>query len=220
METMLWTRHNRRAMGDLERYNERRSALSLRPGHPDGKGLNGFLLDWYMSEPRGVVAKPQRQILAEFFTSMLVLTSSFKYKPAIGVSNYLYRVNDQWVLSLIAPDEWSEEHRRGFVGTCELQRDMTWTIAPSASLAENEAIVDALGRFYDGFAETMDTDLTLEEILPFYVGRMPYYQRLFASALSRSIRAAVTLGDQTSIPARDWQNLLPKRGESLLTHGN
>ena len=79
-------------MNDIERRDPDRTSVALRPGNPDGKGLNGFLLDWYRSEPRGVVAKPQRQVLAEYFTSMLVLSASFKYKPAIGVANYLYQL--------------------------------------------------------------------------------------------------------------------------------
>jgi hypothetical protein len=64
----------------------------------------------------------------------------------------------------------------------------------------------------------LDTDLTLEEILPFYVRRLPYYQRLFASALSRSVRAAVTLGDQASTSCRHWQALLPQLNTGLLAH--
>ena len=69
-------------------------------GNPEGKGANGFLLDWYQSEPRGVVAKPQRQLLAEFFTSMLVLSAIFKFRPVVGVSNYLYWINGEWSLLL------------------------------------------------------------------------------------------------------------------------
>ena len=71
-------------------------------------------------------------------------------------------------------------------------------------------------RFYKALDETMDSDLTLEEILPFHVARMPYYQRLHASALSRSIRAAVILGDQTGTPCRQWQVLLPRVENVLL----
>jgi len=204
-------------VGKLKQHRSEGGAVVRRPdGNPEGKGLNGFLLDWYRSEPRGVVAKPQRQVLAEFFTSMLVLSAKFSYKPVVGVANYLYFVNGDWTLSLIGPDEWTEERRAGFVGTCVLQRDMTWTIAPSDLLAGDNDVSDAVGRFYDAFAETLDTDLTLEEILPFYVGKMPYYQRLYASALSRSIRGAVTLGDQRSIRCRDWRMLLPKLDSALL----
>jgi hypothetical protein len=96
---------------------------------------------------------------------------------------------------------------------------MTWTITPSAVLADNSAVSEAIGRFYDAFAEMLDTDLTLEEILPFFAGKLPYYQRLFASALSRSVRAAVTLGDQDSISCRHWQTQLPRQRNALLHCG-
>ena len=204
-------------MTDLTVKNERDNALATQPpGNPDGKGANGFMLDWYRTEPRGLVAKPQRQVMAEFFTSMLVLSARFKYKPAIGVDNFLYRVDDEWQLSLIGPEQWSDRHRDGFVGTCVLQADMTWTIDPSERLLEPGPLADAVGRFFDAFAETMDTDMTLEEILPFYVRRLPYWQRLHASALSRSIRGTVKLSGTSAVRARDWQLALPSRGETVL----
>lgn len=185
-------------------------------GNPDGKGANGFLLDWYRTEPRGVVAKPERQLLAEYFTSMLILSARFKYKPAIGVENYLYVIDREWSLSLIPPDQWTAERQAGFVGTCVLQTDMTWTIEPSDNLAVDGPVADAVARFYAAFAESLNTDLTLEEILPFYVGRMPYYQRLFANALSRSIRGTVTLTGQRGLQSRDWQQALPRSGRRLI----
>lgn len=208
-------------MGELKRYRLRNSAVALQAdSNPEGKGLNGFLLDWYQSEPRGVVAKSQRQVLAEFFTSMLILSAKFKYRPAVDVPNYLYSINNEWSLSLISPDEWSDERHAGFAGTCVLQPDMTWTITPSELLTESTPVADAVGRFYDAFAETLDTDMTLEEILPFYVGTMPYYQRLYANALSRSIRGAVTLGGQSSMKCRDWQLRLPRLERVLLSSKN
>ena len=186
--------------------------------NPEGKGANGFMLDWYRSEPRGVVAKPRRQVLAEFFTSMLILSAHFKYKPAIGVENYLYWVDGQWSLSLIAPEQWSGERQRGFAGTCVLQHDMTWTISPSENLADNDDIIEAIGRFYDAFADTLDTDLTLEEILPFYVRTMPYYQRLHANALSRSIRGTITIAGDRSVPCHEWLARLPFADGMLLQY--
>jgi hypothetical protein len=204
-------------MGDLTRPG-RKGIAAKTEGNPEGKGLNGFLLDWHRTEPRGVVVKGRRQILAEFFTSMLVLSAGFKYKPAVGVENYLYFVDGSWILSLIAPGEWSARHRDGFAGTCELQPDMTWTITPSQRLGECRPVTDAIARFYDAFADTLDADLTLEEILPFYVRRMPYWQRLHASALSRSIRATLVLGDQAATRCRDWRVLLPEFDVNLLVH--
>ena len=65
----------------------------------------------------------------------------------------------------------------------------------------------------------LDTDLTLEEILPFYARGLPYYQRLFASALSRSVRAAVTGSDRASTSCRQWQSQLPRVEHELLAYG-
>ena len=208
--------HNGR-MGKLKRYQPDATAVVAKAdGNPEGKGLNGFLLDWHHSEPRGVVAKSQRQVLAEFFTSMLVLSAAFKYKPVVGVPNYLYFIDNEWSLSLIAPQEWTRERQAAFAGTCVLQRDMTWTITPSDLLADDNAVSDAVGRFYDAFANMLSTDLTLEEVLPFYVGRMPYYQRLYASALSRSIRKTLTLADLTFLKSREWRLALPERSRNML----
>jgi hypothetical protein len=208
-------------MRQLKHLESVSSAIARKTdGNPEGKGLNGFLADWYQSEPRGIVAKPRRQLLAELFKSMLVLSATFKFRPTVGTANYLYWINGEWSLSLIAPKEWSHERRAGFAGTCLLQRDMTWTISPSGMLADENPVSDAIGRFYDAFAEMLDTDLTLEEILPFYVGRLPYYQRLYASALSRSVYAAVTLNDQAPTSCRQWYMLLPQRRFDLLTYGD
>jgi hypothetical protein len=149
---------------------------------------------------------------------MLVLSAAFKFRPVVGTANYLYWINDEWSLSLIAPEEWSHARRAGFAGTCVLQRDMTWTITPSELLAKDNLVSDAIGRFYDAFAETLDTDLTLEEILPFYVDKLPYYQRLYASALSRSVRAAVITGDQAQSSCREWYMLLPAQKNGLLAY--
>ena len=204
-------------MTKLQRFNQQSRAVAARTDvNPEGKGLNGFLLDWYRSEPRGVVAKPQRQVLAEFFTSMLVLSAKFKYKPAVGVANYLYWTDDEWSLSLIAPDEWSDKRRAGYAGTCVLQSDMTWTILPSDLLRDEGPVTAAISRFYDAFMHTLDIDLTLEEILPFHIDKMPYYQRLHANALSRSIRASIALGHQATIRCRDWRALLPRLERLLL----
>lgn len=204
-------------MSDQQQLRLRNPSIALQTdGNPEGKGLNGLLSDWRRSEPRGVAAKPQRQVLAEFFTSMLVLSARFGYEPVVGKPNYLYWVNEEWRLSLISPQEWSGGRGNRFAGCCILQRDRTWTIMPSELLGQENAVSDAVGRFYEAFTEIMDTDLTLEQILPFYVGKMPYYQRLNANALSRSIRGSIILGDQTSIPCRDWRLELPRMDRLLL----
>ncbi len=183
----------------------------LKPsGNSDGKGVNGFLQDWQRTSPRGLRAKPKLQILAELFTSQLALSAAFQYRPVVGGRNYLYLVDGRWSLSLIAPDEWSDERRAGYAGQLVLQPDMTWTITPADSLARRPRVYKALRQFYEAFADSLDTDRTLEEILPTHASSLPYFQRLYASALSRSMRATVTLGDQAATSCRQWYALLPE----------
>ena len=95
---------------------------------------------------------------------------------------------------------------------------MTWTITPSELLAEENAVSEATGRFYDAFAESLDTDLTLQEILPFHISKLGYYPRLYASALSRSIRRSVNMSALVSNNCRDWQKLMPQLGGAFLLH--
>ena len=147
---------------------------------------------------------------------MLVLSAQFKYKPAIGTVNYLYYVDERWELSLIGPDEWTQSRRDGFAGTCRLLTDRTWTIEPSANLADDTPVADAVRRFYDGFRAAMDTDGVLEDVLPFYAGKLAYYQRLNANALSRSIRASTTLSGDRDKPVREWALQLPSAEKLLL----
>ena len=203
-------------MGNSNDQQEPRPLVPKTEGNPDGKGSLGFLDDWRATEPRGVVAKPQRHVLAELFTSMLVLSSSFKYRPVPGRSNYLYWIDGQWSLSLVAPDEWSSKRRNGYAGMCTLQQDMTWTIVPSDRLFEDSPVASAIRRFFTAFAGMLNTEHTLEEILPYYDGRLPYYQRLYASALSRSVSAAVSRGNQASISCRQWRAQLPRLSNLLL----
>lgn len=200
-------------MSDAEQRERKFPAVALKAdGNPEGKGVSGFLLDWYGSTPRGVVAKPERQVLAELFTSMLALSANFRYRPVVGQSNYLYWIDGDWSLSLIGPEQWSEERRAGFVGRVELQRDMTWTITLSDTLAGNQTVAGALRRFHEGFVEKLDTERVLEDILPRYIRALPYYRRLYAGALHRSLHAAITLADRPSISGRRSCELITPRG--------
>jgi hypothetical protein len=95
---------------------------------------------------------------------------------------------------------------------------MTWTIEPSDRLSEGSLVASAIRRFFAAFVDMLDTDLTLEEILPFYAGSLPYYQRLHASALSRSVCEAISGGDQAANSGRRWQLQLPSRENDLLAY--
>ena len=188
-----------------------RSALAEARPNPQGKGQIGFLLDWAYSTPRGVVAKRAPQLLADYFTSLLVLSAGFKFKPVFGKDYYLYVDNDSWSLSLVSPDEWNNDaRRRDFVGKCVLHDDSTWSIEPSENVGRQTSIDDALAGFYEGFIGKLRSSQALEDDLPVYAAGLPYYQRLFASALSRSLKASLVKGEQLGQGADAWLAKMPR----------
>ena len=195
----------------------RSSRLAANRPNPEGKGQVGFLLDWAYSSPRAVVVKPAPQLLADYFTSLLVLSSTFKFKPVFGKNYYLYIEDGRWALSLISPDEWNDAvKQRAFVGTCVLHDDSTWSIEPSGNIREECAVADQLAAFYDGFIDKLDSKEVLEDGLPVYEAGLTYYQRLFASALSRSLKASLAKGGQTGLSAEAWLERMPRNASRLL----
>lgn len=194
-----------------------RGAVAEAGPNPQGKGHIGFLLDWAYSTPRGVVAKRRPQILADYFTSLLVLLSTFKFKPVFGKDYYLYADGKGWSLSLISPAEWNKTaKRRAFVGTCVLHDDSTWSIQPSDNIGKQGPVNDALAAFYDGFIDKLRSKPALEDGLPVYEAGLPYYQRLFAAALSRSLKGSLTIGDQLGLDAMTWLERMPGNADLLL----
>ncbi|MEM9171488.1 MAG: hypothetical protein AAGA84_02160 [Pseudomonadota bacterium] len=185
------------------------------PKNVDGKGQRSFLQDAWTTRPRGVSAKSQRQLLADYFTSLLVWSADIHYQPQVGVPNYLYWIDGGWSLSLIGPDEWSSDpmhpRRRGIAGTCNLQADRVWTIEPSDVLLEGGEIAEEIAQRYDSFAESLDSDVPLEEALPFYAHGLRYHARVGAYSLSHSLRATMTLGGQLAIPGKQWLLALPHK---------
>ena len=193
-------------------------ALAEKNPSPQGKGQVGFLQDWHYSSPRGVTAKPSGRVLADYFTSILILSADFKFKPVFEKDYYLYRDEPRWVLSLISPEDWdTPEKWAAFVGTCVLHADSTWSISPSDNLRKEGPVAEAVADAYDGFVHKLDTESPLEDELPFYEAGLPYYQRLFAAALSRSLRSSMIYGNQLSRESRLWLEQLPRDGCRILS---
>ena len=185
--------------------------------NPDGKGVTQFLRDWDYSEPRGVVAKPDGRILADYFTSLLVLAARFTFKPVFGKDYYLYYENNRWTLSLISPSEWHDAAKlRCFAGTCRLHDDSTWSIEPSENLAGGGAVAEAVAHFFDEFAERMRTRDPLEDGMPVAEFRLSYYQRLFAAQLSRSLKRSMRYAGTEKTPAIEWLAKLPASVQRLV----
>jgi len=191
--------------------------VKLGAPNPQGKGLVGVLEDWRQSQPRAVVAKRPAQLLADYFTALLVLSSTFRFRPVRDKTYYLYFIDREWSLSLVSPDEWNDQGRTAaFVGACVLHEDATWSITPSDNLGRPGPVADALADAYRGFLARLEAGSAIEDSLPEYEGALPYYQRLFAAALGRSVRGSIRAGGQEDMAIEDWLDALPMHSAQLL----
>ncbi|MEQ8514206.1 MAG: DUF2452 domain-containing protein, partial [Chromatocurvus sp.] len=129
-----------------------------------------------------------QHLLADYCASALVLAARFDFPPVPGNSYHLYKCDEVWRLSLISPAEWGARRPGVHVARCDLRDDMTWSLEAAADLADHPRVVQALERHMAAFIAALDTDRPLVDNLPFHVAELPFYPRLFASALARSLR--------------------------------
>lgn len=154
--------------------------------NPQGKGLTPVLSDWQQFSPRDICTKSPQQLLADYFASMLVLSAEFHFKPVVGQSYYLYCREGHWQLSLIEPERWTTRNPGDCLGMCVLESDMTWSIERQPGAAIPPALKVALQHFADQLSDYVSQQ-TDRELLPFHQASLPYYRRLAASGLARSL---------------------------------
>jgi hypothetical protein len=156
--------------------------------NPQGKGLVPVVNLWHTFQPVTIEKKSTGQLFAEYFTSLLVLFAEFHFKPVQGAIYFLYLKKQRWMLSLIEPERWSRERRGEYFGSCQLQEDMTWSINREDEESSHPNIDEALNEFYYQIVSHLDSEKPLIDILPFYLDELPYYRRMAATGLARSMR--------------------------------
>jgi len=160
--------------------------------NPQGKGLVPILES--LAESRAlisVVPKHINQISSELFTSLFVLHSQFQFKPVVGKRYWLYQRGKQFQLSLISPDEWGSTGFGLFVGECVLQQDITWTLTLDNNAAKDKALMSYIENKRHEFEQALVTAESVDNVLPFYLDGLPFYQRVYASALSNSLKQSI-----------------------------
>ncbi|MEM8564769.1 MAG: DUF2452 domain-containing protein [Pseudomonadota bacterium] len=173
-------------------------------GNPQGKGLVPVLNDWQRMQPATIRHRSARQVLRDYFVGLLVVSAECPFQPRREVDYFLYRVADSWRLSLLSPEDWSARQPGPFLGQCRLLEDMTWSLTPAADLAEQPDLIAALDAFQQGFIQWLDAEGTLEDNLPFYVQELPYYRRLAAAALARSLKVSMAKSGLDARASRAW----------------
>ena len=156
--------------------------------NPQGKGLVPIVNLWQSLQPATIAKKTTGQLFAEYFTSLLILSAEFRFKPVQGAIYFLYLKKQRWMLSLIEPERWSHGQRGEYFGSCQLQEDMTWSINKGDEISSHPDIAVGLNNFYQQMVSHLDSEKPLIEILPFYLDELPYYRRMAATGLARSMR--------------------------------
>ncbi len=180
--------------------------------NPQGKGLVPVLDQLSIATTHSAKAKGPAQILGDYLASSLVLSARFAFKPVRGVRYSLYRKTDHWQLSLVSPDDWKIDQTTNmsqtidveFTGYCELLPDLTWSLDLREDLTGHTHITEAIRLHCEHFVSTIDESVSLESSLPFYKANLPFYARVFAHALSKSLADSITHSGLTDQKGQQW----------------
>ena len=122
---------------------------------------------------------------------MFVLNSDFNFKPVVGNSYWLYRKQGRFRLSLISPEQWSEQVYGFCIGRCQLHEDVSWTIELTQPAASDNAFNDYLQKRRKQFEDDLLNSDRLETALPGYIEKLPYYQRALTTVLTYSLKTSM-----------------------------
>ncbi|TVP56140.1 MAG: DUF2452 domain-containing protein [Halomonadaceae bacterium] len=178
--------------------------------NPQGKGLAPLMA--MLDESRGAsqLAAPKtlREISVELFTSLFVLESDFRFRPVPGNGYWLYRKQGRFRLSPIGPHEWDPRVYGRYVGHCELQQDLTWTLELCPEAAQDQPLMALIEERRRVFAKQLQQAPTLAQALPGYQDAMPFNQRMFAFGLAHSLRTSMELSGIAALNYEEAMGLL------------
>ena len=164
----------------------------LKSPNPQGKGLSPILESLLLAQnDLSAPAKDISQITNELFTSLFVLNSQIKFKPVTGQTYWLYRKDGGYRLSLIAPEQWSPSQYGRFIGACELQTDLTWTLRLSDQCRDDQALTTEIARQRERFDRKLKQARRIDDLLPVYIETLPFHSRVLASALAHSLKQSM-----------------------------
>lgn len=152
--------------------------------NPQGKG--GDLLTIHWLPVIKLQEKSEQQIMSDYVTSMLILSAEFGFKPVRGAIYYLYLWKKTLRLSLI-PFEKCPKDDIFPVADCQLREDLTWNVKFIVADTMCHQVTEFLKAFSNKFEDHLHKDKTLTETLPFYERDLPFYRRLYASGLAKSL---------------------------------
>lgn len=179
--------------------------------NPQGKGISPVLQDLALS--RSTIPLPPKhidQVSSELFTSLFVLNSEFNFRPVVGRSYWLYRLEERFKLLLLGPDDWTVGHPGTFIAECVLREDVTWTLSLDESAARDERLLQLVEKQRRQLQADLERAVSLEEAMPAYIPSLAFYQRLLAFGLGGSLRASLRAAGIHTLTCNEARGLLAK----------
>jgi hypothetical protein len=160
--------------------------------NPQGKASIAILDDLHTIKPANIKSKKVTQWFTDYFTSILVLSAKFSFKPVINNRYYLYLDHKEWRLSLIEPHAW-DKCPYIFFAECSMCEDKSWSLQPFENWQENIQLNNKVSEMQKNFFNSLNTPIPIIETLPYFVGNLPYYQRVAANGLANSLKQSLLL---------------------------
>ncbi|MFV8834446.1 DUF2452 domain-containing protein [Aquisalimonas sp.] len=184
--------------------------------NPQGKGQVPVLAALTENQHATAAVPPKHieQVSVELFTSLFVLESDFSFKPVPGNTYWLYQKEGRFWLSPVPPQEWSPTVYGRYIGECQLQTDMSWTLMLAEDVAEDRAFLAYLEDKRARFEETLESAETLDDALPVHESRLPFYQRAFAYALAHSLGTSMERSGIRALSYNEARGLLTHQPDS------
>ena len=119
-------------MKDLIFKNDPINIDPLKSHKPLSKGmttLEGQIINSadQLLEQMNILAKRAKDIQERKRISMIIYNSKIGFQPIVKNTYHLYIINNEKVISMIAPNEWGRK-KFDFIATIRLDYDHTWEI--------------------------------------------------------------------------------------------
>ena len=163
----------------------------LKQANPQGKGLVPVLQALAPLHQLPAHDRSSQAWLHDYLAGALIVSAKFSFKPLINQTYYLYWREDEWTLSMISPREWGVRLQASPVASCVLRDDYSWQLSPHESVSQNPEVLAALDTFQAGFVDFIDTTTPLVDKLPFHQPDLPWYPRVMALGLAKTLQASL-----------------------------
>lgn len=173
----------------------------MKVANPQGKGLVAVFKDWHSP----MVIRQQRDLpslVRDYVLSLLVLSAEFKFKPIAGKDYFLYLANNLLRMSMIEPEKAGTRFGT-YVASCSLQAELTWRVTFDPQSQRDPELQRFMQQFFAGFEQHHQQATSLLQLLPFFQESLPFYARMYANGLAKSIAHGLEQLDIANIAANE-----------------